>query len=55
MIKKFEFSGMEQRLNAVLENFIQAKSDRMTLFTETNLSPKATLSEMFGGCALWGI
>ena len=55
MIKKFEFSGMEQRLNAVLENFIQAKSDRMTLFTETNLSLKATLSEMFGGCALWGI
>lgn len=55
MIKKQEFSGMEQRLDAVLEQFVVAKNDRMPLFAETNLSLKDTLSEMFDGCALWGI
>ena len=29
MIKKMDFSGIEQRLDAVLEQFVVAKSDRM--------------------------
>ena len=55
MIKKMEYSGMEQRLNAALEQFVMAKSDSISLFAETNLSLKNTLSEVFNGCSLWGI
>ncbi len=55
MIKKMEFSGIEQRLDAVLEQFVVAKSDRMSLFAKDNLSLKNTLSEVFDGCSLWGI
>ena len=55
MIRKFEFSGMEQCLDAVLEQIVVAKSEHQTLFTEINQSLKDTLSEMFGGCSLWGI
>ena len=52
---KFELNGMEQRLNAVLEQFVVAKSDHASLFAQTNQCLKNTLSEMFGGCSLWGI
>ena len=55
MTMKFEFNGMEQRLDAVLEQFVVAKSDRASLFAQTSLSLKNTLSEMFDGCSLWGI
>lgn len=56
MMMKFEFSGMERRLDAILEQqFMVAKSGQNPPFAEINKALGNTLSEMFDRRPLWGI